>query len=86
MSVTVCASWSPPPETGDSAVLSSPPEFKKTSRASWSEMSIRSICSSMSMFTSMDDMLPMGSGKTRAREKVTPSVLNNPFRGELRVH
>lgn len=69
MSVTICARWSRPPETGDSTALSSPPEFRKTSKASWSDMSIRSICSNTSMFTSMDDMLPMGSGKRRAREK-----------------
>lgn len=50
------------PMTGEAALLSSPPECRNTSRASWSDMSIRSICSSMSTFTSMEDMLPIGSG------------------------
>ena len=49
------------PSPGEAALLSSPPECRKTSRASWSDISIRSICSSMSTFTSMEDILPIGS-------------------------
>lgn len=50
------------PITGDSStVLFSPPELRKTSKASWSDMSRRSICSNVSTFTSIEDILPMGS-------------------------
>lgn len=48
------------PGSGDVSPPSSPPELKKTSKVSWSEMSISSIWSSKSTFTSMEEMLPIG--------------------------
>lgn len=47
------------PGSGEVSTPSSP-ELKKTSKVSWSEMSISSIWSSKSTFTSMDEMLPIG--------------------------
>lgn len=50
------------PGSGDANAPSSAPEpeLRNTSRASWSDMSIRSICSRTSTFTSIEEMLPMG--------------------------
>lgn len=48
------------PGSGDVSPSSSPLELKKTSKVSWSEMSISSIWSSRSTFTSIDEMLPIG--------------------------
>lgn len=55
--------WLPlAPGNADTSAPSSElePELRKTSRASWSDTSIRSICSRTSTFTSMEEMLPMG--------------------------
>ena len=52
---------------------SSPPELKKTSKASWSEMSISSIWSSKSTFTSIDEMLPMGAAGKEEDRKLSAS-------------
>lgn len=70
-----------PPATGEAALLSSPPECRKTSRASWSDMSIRSICSSMSTFTSMDDMLPIGSGHKERRWDLSQRAAERSSKG-----
>lgn len=51
------------PGSGDMSPPSSPLELKKTSKLSWSEMSISSIWSSRSTFTSMDEMLPIGAAR-----------------------
>lgn len=52
------------PGSGDASAPSSAPEpepeLRKTSRASWSEISIKSICSRTSTFTSIEEILPMG--------------------------
>lgn len=66
MSLYVCI-----PSICEATLLSSPPELRKTSNASWSDMSIRSICSSMSTFTSIDDMLPIVSVNQRKNDNIT---------------
>jgi len=48
------------PGSGGVSAPSSPSQLKNTSKASWSEMSVRSIWSSKSTFTSMDETLPIG--------------------------
>lgn len=55
------------PSTEHEHVSSSSVEARNTSRASWSEISKRSICSSMSTLTSMDEMLLMGANKARIK-------------------
>lgn len=59
------------PIIGEATLLSSPPELRKTSKASWSDMSIKSICSSMSTFTSIEDMLPIVSAYQRKSNNIT---------------
>lgn len=53
---------------GPATLLSSVPQPRNTS---WSDRSIMSICSSMSTFTSMEEMLPKGAAETEASEKVS---------------
>lgn len=55
-------------------LLSSVPQPRNTSTVSWSDKSIMSICSSMSTFTSMEEMLPKGAAETEASEKVSASA------------
>lgn len=66
------------PSSGHEHESSSSVEARNTSRASWSEMSKRSICSSMSTLTSMDEMLLMGAtehGEEKEKNN-NPRVLN----------
>lgn len=53
---------------GPATLLSSVPQPRNTS---WSDRSIMSICSSMSTFTSMEEMLPKGAAETETSEKVS---------------
>ncbi|KAG7229630.1 hypothetical protein INR49_012674, partial [Caranx melampygus] len=49
-------------------------KLKKTSKASWSEISISSIWSRRSTFTSIDEMLPMGATQREEDKKLSASV------------
>lgn len=55
-------------------LLSSVPQPRNTSTVSWSDRSSTSICSSMSTFTSMEEMLPKGAAETEASKKVRDSA------------
>lgn len=62
------------PGRGPATLLSSVPQPRNTSMVSWSDRSIMSICSSMSTFTSMEEMLPKGAAETEASKKVSASA------------
>lgn len=62
------------PGRDPAVLLSSVPQPRNTSTVSWSDRSSTSICSSMSTFTSMEEMLPKGAAETEAREKVSDSA------------
>lgn len=62
------------PGRDPATLLSSVPQPKNTSTVSWSDRSSTSICSSMSTFTSMEEMLPKGAAETEASEKVSDSA------------
>lgn len=71
---------------GPATLLSSVPQPRNTSMVSWSDRSIMSICSSMSTFTSMEEMLPRGAAETEASKKVSAGARQRALPALCRQH